>query len=675
MSATRIAQLTSELDRHNRLYYSEARPEISDGEYDRLHRELVDLEKAHPELASPNSPTQRVGGVPLDGFSQITHPGRMLSLDNTYSETEVAEFFQRVVKGLGRTDSLFPEVEMIVEPKVDGVAVAVKYEAGELQYAATRGDGTTGDDITVNVRTIRTLPLRLPAGVPQTFEVRGEVFMPTAAFAQLNAQRAEAGEPLFANPRNSTAGTLKQLDSRITAKRPLDLIFHSFGSLAGLPVKTQSDLGQLLDSCGLKKGAWTRTVRTLEELLAAIRELDTYRRTLPYETDGAVVKVNSIADQLTLGLTSKAPRWAMAFKYPAEQAITRVLGIEIQIGRTGVLTPVAHLEPVLVSGSTVSRATLHNEEEIARKDVRIGDTVVIEKAGEIIPAVVEVKKDARDGSEVIFVMPSCCPTCGTDVVRDPGIVAVRCPNLRCPEQVKRRLTHYAARGALDIQGLGEALVDQLVEARLIADVADIYDLQAKEALVLGLERMGQKSCDNLLKGIETSKTQPLWRVIFGLGILHVGNNGAQKLAEHFRSLDAIAAASVEELSGTPDVGEVVAQSIHGWFRDAGNLTLMERLRTAGVTLTITESAAAARVSNGFAGKTFVITGTLSRPRPDFEDIVRSHGGKVSSSISAKTSYLLCGEDAGSKLAKAQKLNVPVLDEAAFTALIAALPAA
>ena len=403
--AARIAWLTAEIDRHNHLYYSEARPEISDREFDALLRELTDLEAAHPGLAKPESPTRRVGGEPIKGFVQIRHSEPMLSLDNTYSEAEVAAFFHRLVKGLARGGSAAAEVELIVEPKVDGVAVAVRYEDGRLAHAVTRGDGTTGDDITANVRTIRSVPLRLPDDAPRTLEVRGEVFMPRKAFDALNEQRAEAGDPIFANPRNSTAGTLKLLDSRIVAKRPLDMIFHGLGPTPGLALHDYEEVFALLDRCRLKTAAWWKKVRTLDQLFAAIRELDDFRRTLPYETDGAVVKVNSLADQRALGATSKAPRWAMAYKYQPEQAETKILSIDLQIGRTGALTPVANLEPVQLSGTTVARATLHNDEEIERKDIRVGDTVLVEKAGEIIPAVIEVRKDKRTGRETAIPLP------------------------------------------------------------------------------------------------------------------------------------------------------------------------------------------------------------------------------------------------------------------------------
>jgi len=677
-AAARITHLTTELERHNRLYYVDARPEISDREFDRLLRELADLEKAWPDLASDNSPTRRVGGQPLTGFKQITHPERMLSLDNTYSEAEVAEFDKRVARGLARpaaagppADDLFaapagPRIEMIVEPKIDGVAVSVRYENRALHSAATRGDGTTGDDITMNIRTIRGLPLRLPVTAPASLEVRGEVFMPRVAFDALNAQRAEAGDPVFANPRNSTAGTLKLLDSRQVAKRPLQIIVHGFGSTEGLGAARQEDLFALLDRCGLPRTPWWRKVCSLEELLAAIRELEVFRRTLPYETDGAVVKLNSLADQRALGATSKAPRWAMAFKYAPEQAETRVLSIEIQVGRTGVLTPVANLAPVPLSGTTVSRATLHNEEELKRKDVRVGDLVVVEKAGEIIPAVVEVRKEARTGAEPSFAFPSACPACGTAVVRDPVQVAVRCPNFQCPEQVKRRLQHFSSRGAMDIAGLGEAMVEQIVNAGLAIDAAELYALRAEPLLTL--DRSGKKSVDNLLAAIEASKQQPLWRLLFGLGILHVGTTSARALAAHFGMLDALAFASVEDLLRVDDVGEVVARSLHEYFRDPRNIELVRRLREAGVNMS-SGAAVTDPVSDALARQTFVITGTLSQPREHFEELVRAHGGRISGSVSKKTSHLLCGADAGSKLNKARSLGVSVLGEEQFVALL------
>lgn len=659
LPAERAAFLREEIDRHNRLYYVEARTEISDQEFDALLRELQEIETAHPDLITPDSPTQRVGGAPIEGFTQIRHAVPMMSLDNTYSEAEMTAFFARVQKGLGRE-----KVACVIEPKVDGVAISIRYEGGRLKHAVTRGDGTVGDDVTSNVKTIRRLPLKLPEGSPQTFEVRGEVFMTKEGFAKLNDERDEAGEPRFANPRNATAGTLKQLDSRIAAKRPLDVVFYGLASAEGIDVESQSAVHRLLDEAGLRKADLVWAKDSAEGILEAIRELDAKRKSLPYETDGAVVKVDAFADQRELGATSKAPRWAIAYKYQPEQAETQLLAVDIQVGRTGALTPVARLTPVFLSGSTVSNATLHNFEEIARKDIRVGDTVVIEKAGEIIPAVVMVKKEMRTGTETEVVVPTHCPVCQTPVHKDEEQVVLRCPNPHCPEQVKRRMEHFTSRGAMDIRGLGESVVAQLVDTGLVKSVADLYQLN--ELSLARLERQGSKSIENLLKAIEESKKQDPWRLLFGLGILHVGATGARTLLDHFGSIDAVAAASIEELVQCPDIGDIVAPSIHDWFRDETNRELLEALRSAGLTFVqrVVEAA-----SDSLAGTTWVITGTLSQGREEIADIIRSHGGKVSSSVSKKTSYLLAGEEAGSKLDKATKLGVTVLDEAAFRGMI------
>jgi len=658
-AASRAAFLSAELHRHNRLYYVEARPVISDKEFDGLLRELQEIEAQFPDLLTPDSPTQRVGGAALEGFTQITHSVRMMSLDNTYSEEELSAFFARVQKGLGRE-----QVECVIEPKVDGVAISVRYEDGVLKHGVTRGDGTTGDDVTNNLKTINTLPLRLPKDGPQTFEVRGEVFMPKAGFAKLNQEREEAGESLFANPRNSTAGTLKLLDPKIVAKRPLDIVFYGLADASGLPIESQNDVRKLLEAAGLPKSNLLWQADSAEGLLKAIRELDEQRKALPYETDGAVIKVNAFTDQSELGVTSKAPRWAIAYKYQPEQAETKILAVDIQVGRTGALTPVARLEPVFVSGSTVSNATLHNFEEIERKDIRVGDRVIIEKAGEIIPAVVSVKTEKRDGSEQPIVPPTHCPVCGTGVHRDEEQVVIRCPNPKCPEVVKRRIEHFVSRSAMDISGLGESVVAQLVDVRLVSDVADLYVLN--ELLLARLERVGTKSIDNYLKAIEASKQQDPWRLVFGLGILHVGAGGARKLLEHFGGIEAVAKASVEELMQCPDIGEIVAVSIHAWFRDELNIQLLERLRASG--LNFVQKAVEA-ASDKLAGTTWVITGTLSQERETIADTIRSHGGKVSGSVSGKTTYLLAGDDAGSKLDKAAKLGVKVVSEAEFRAMI------
>jgi DNA ligase (NAD+) len=658
-AASRAAFLRQEIDKHNRLYYVEARPVISDLQFDALLKELQEIEARFPDLLTPDSPTQRVGGAPLEGFVQIRHTVPMMSLDNTYSEEEMTAFFARLQKGLGRE-----RIDCVLEPKVDGVAISIRYENGLLKHGVTRGDGQTGDDVTNNLRTIKSLPLRLPPDAPQNFEVRGEVFMPKAGFARLNQEREEAGEATFANPRNSTAGTLKLLDPRIVAKRPLDIVFYGLADASDMPVQSQTDVHALLDRAGLRKADLIWHASSAEELIAAIRDLDAKRRSLPYETDGAVIKVNSFTDQRELGFTSKAPRWAIAYKYQPEQAETRLLAVDIQVGRTGALTPVARLEPVFVSGSTVSNATLHNFEEIERKDIRIGDFVIIEKAGEIIPAVVSVKTEKRRGEEKPVVAPDCCPVCGTAVHRDEELVVIRCPNPHCPEVVKRRIEHFVSRGAMDISGLGESVVAQLVDLKLVRDVADLYELN--ELLLARLDRVGTKSIDNYLKAIEQSKAQPAWRLVFGLGILHVGAGGARKLLEHFGSMDAVAEAGVEELVQCPDIGEVVAQSLHEWFRDPVNQELLGRLKASGLTFAQKEVTAA---SNRLAGTTWVITGTLSEDRETIADTIRSHGGKVSSSVSGKTTYLLAGSDAGSKLDKATKLGVKVIAEPEFREML------
>lgn len=654
-----MAQLRAELEHHNRLYYQEATPEITDQQYDALLLELAELEKAHPEYLTPDSPTQRVGGAPLEGFQQITHTVRMMSLDNTYSEGELREFYVRLQKALGTENVL-----CTVEPKIDGVAVSLRYEDGFLKYGATRGDGRVGDDVTANIKTIRGVPLRLPEGGPRTFEARGEVYMTRANFDKINREREEAGEPLYANPRNTTAGTLKQLDSRQVAKRTLHAVFYGMGDRGDTNCASQTDILTQLKDCGLPRTDFHWVCDSFDRILAAIHELDEKRKSLPYDTDGAVIKVNSLVEQRELGETSKAPRWAIAYKFQPEQAETKLLSVDIQVGRTGALTPVARLTPVFLSGSTVSNATLHNFEEIQRKDIRIGDLVTIEKAGEIIPAVISVNVKARTGSETPVPVPTECPICHTPVTKDAGQVAIRCPNPLCPEQVKRRLEHFTHRGAMDIANLGEKVVSQLVDAGLIQTPADIYQLDTEK---LGkLERHGEKSITNLLKGIEDSKKQPPWRLIFGLGILHIGSTAARSLLDHFDSVDALAKAEVEDLLRVSDIGTIVAQSVHQWFRVPANQEQIERLREAGLTFANPKTEQA---STKFNATTWVITGTLSQPREAMADIIRSHGGKVSSSVSAKTSYLLAGEEAGSKLDKAKKLGVKVLTEAEFQSLL------
>lgn len=654
-ASSRAAELRREITRHDRLYYEEAAPEITDREYDSILRELRDLEETHPELRTPDSPTQRVAGKPLGSFRQVWHRVPMQSLDNTYSLGEAGAFLARVEK-------LLPGIPLrwTIEPKVDGVAISLTYRGGTLETAATRGDGATGDDVTQNIRTIRAIPLRLAGDVPELVEIRGEVYLPKKKFAALNAEREKEGEAPFANPRNAAAGSLKLLDPSLVAGRGLRAVFYGLGAVEGGDVpQTQAELLRWLKAAGLPVVPDFREAGDADGVRGAIAALDKIRHGFEFETDGAVIKLNEFRRREQAGSTSKAPRWAMAYKYEAERARTRLNDITVQVGRTGVLTPVAELEPVHIAGSRVARATLHNEEEIARKDIRIGDRVFVEKAGEVIPAVVGVDTNARTGREQKFKMPSDCPSCGSRVFRDPDLTAVRCINPDCPAQIRRRLEHFAARGAMDIEGLGEAVVEQLVTAGLVAALPDIYALKAGE--VEALERMGEKSTSNLLAAIEASKNRPLWRLLFGLGILHVGAAAARKLAGKFHMLDLIADASIEELQTAEDVGEVMAGSIHDFFRLPHNKHLLESLRRHGLNFGERDEQAAT-ASRELEGQTWVITGTLSRPRDEIAELIRRHGGTVSGSVSKKTSFVLAGEEAGSKLDKAKSLGVPVVDE-------------
>jgi len=670
----RHAALAAEIRRHDHAYYVLAQPVVTDQEYDRLYRELADLEGAFPALVSPDSPTQRVGGSPVKEFASSVHLEPMLSLDNTYSREEVAEFVNRVQKLLpGET------LTWVVEPKIDGLAVNLTYERGVLVRGATRGDGTTGDDITANLRTIHSVPARIPltaAGppAPERLEVRGEVYLTRSGFQKLNQDRAAAGEELFANPRNAAAGSLKQLDPRIVARRPLDLILYAVGRVEGAenaPARHEEMLAWL-HALGFKTPERTWQCGSIDELLAAIAELDSIRRDLPYETDGAVIKLSSHAQRAVAGFTSKAPRWAMAYKYAAEQGRTRLRAITIQVGRTGQLTPVAELEPVALAGSTISRVTLHNEDYIRQKDIRLGDTVIVEKAGEVIPAIVGVALELRQGGETTFDFPRACPECGSQASRAPGEdvgdegVAWRCLNPDCPARVRGRIEHWCARAALDIEGGGEVLVRQLVSSGLVQTVADLYRL--KPAEVAGLERMGEKSAQNFLDGVVASRSRDLWRVLFGLGILHVGAGVAKALGRAFPTLDDLLFASVDRLQACEEVGSVIAASIVQWQGDARNRELVERLRQAGVNFNsaLYQPQAAA---GPFAGLTFVLTGTLpTLKREEAAARIEARGGRVAGSVSKKTSYVVAGADAGSKLEKAQALGLKILDEAAFLQL-------
>jgi DNA ligase (NAD+) len=649
--------LVAEIRRLDEAYYQEAAPLVSDQDYDRLYRELLDLETAHPALRTADSPSQRVGGEPLPHFTTVAHAQPMQSLDNTYSATELEAFYDRVQKALEGQDLSF-----VIEPKVDGLAVSLRYEHGKFVQGLTRGDGQKGDDITTNLRTIRTLPLEIKSDA-EVLEVRGEVYYPSAAFEKLNRQREAAGEALFANPRNAAAGTLKQLDSRLVAKRPLAIVLYGPGELRGVECATQSDFLKLVKKLGLPAPEKTWFGRTKADLLDAVEKMDAARRGFAYATDGAVIKLDSWRLRAALGATSKAPRWAIAYKYSAEKAVTTLEGVTFQVGRTGVITPVAELKGVVLAGTTVKRATLHNFEEIKRKDIRIGDHVTVEKAGEVIPAVLGAVVEARTGAEKAIEPPRECPACQHELVWD-GIF-LRCPNRACPAQTQRKLQHFAQRGAMDLDSMGESLVEQLVAANLVRDPADFYDLTLEQ--LSGLERMAEKSAQNVLDGIAASKKQDLWRLLFGLGILHVGAGSARSLAAHFHTLDQIAAAGAEELQGVRDVGEVLAESLVTWFASEENRRLIERLRASGVNMTAQRIAAPAG-GTALAGKIFVLTGTLTEPRDVVADRIRAAGGKVASSVSKKTNYLVAGEAAGSKLEDAKRLGVAVLREAEFAEL-------
>lgn len=661
----RHTEIAEEVRRHDHAYYVLAQPTISDREYDRLYHELLDLEKEHPELATSDSPTQRVGGVPLKQFQPVKHLVPMLSLDNTYSQEELRDFVNRVQR-------ILPDetLDWMVEPKVDGVAISLRYEKGSFAVGATRGDGATGDDITVNLRTIRSIPQRLHGKSekwPTMLEVRGEVFLTKTGFEKLNAERKAAGEETFANPRNAAAGSLKQLDPRLVAKRPLDIVVYALGSVEGAQQpQTHDEMLAWLKTFGFKTPEWTKHCKSADELVTAIDDLDKLRKKFPYETDGAVIKLNSYEQRERAGFTSKAPRWAIAYKYAAEQAETKVLGILITVGRTGAITPTAELEPVFLAGSTISRATLHNEDYIRKKDVRIGDTVTIEKAGEVIPKVVDVVLTKRTGKELAFQYPKTCPECGSNLVREvigksqQGAVWL-CPNPDCPAQVRGRIEHWCARGAMDIEGGGEVLVYQLVSKGLVRDAAEIYSLKLAE--VANLERMGQKSAQNFLDGVEASKSRDAWRVLYGLGIPHVGEGAAKSLCKHFPMLEDVLNANLEQLMHAEDIGEIIARSIVQWSGDSRNKNLVDRLRKAGLNFK-SELYKPQAKAGPFAGKTFVLTGTLPNlKREEAAAKIEAAGGKVSSSVSKKTDFVVAGEEAGSKLEKANALGIKVVDEA------------
>ncbi len=654
-AAERASSLRDELRRHERLYYVLARPEVSDAEYDALSRELLAIEERWPELATPDSPTRRVGGAPVDGLPNVRHEVPLLSLENAYSEAELDAWLARVTD---RLDGRLPEV--VCELKIDGLSISLVYEEGVLVRGATRGDGTTGEDVTPNVRTIRVLPLRLPEGAPRLLEVRGEVYLGKSAFKALNAAREEAGEPLFANPRNAAAGSLRLLDSRETARRRLSVFLYSVARWEGEGAPaTQAGSLEALERLGLPVSPNRFVARSADEVKSFLAEWREKRHALDLETDGAVLKVSPVSGQQRLGATAKAPRWALAYKFPAEEATTRVTAIVVQVGRTGVLTPVAEFEPVLLAGSTVRRATLHNYEDLSRKDVRVGDTVAVEKAGDVIPKVTRVLLEKRPPGAAPFEMPAKCPECGEKVVREEGEVAIRCVSASCPAQLKEAIRHYVARRAMDVEGLGEERVDQLLAAGLIADVAGLYALRGED--LAALERWGEKSAANVLAEVERSKDAGLARLLFGLGVRHVGEKTGKLLARRFGTMEALRAATEEELTGVSEIGPETARSVREWLDRPANQKLLAKLEEAGVRMNEPEGALAP--GGPLSGRTFVLTGTLSRrTREEAAAAIERAGGKVSGSVSRKTAAVVAGEEPGSKLQKARALGVPVWTE-------------
>ena len=705
----KIARLREEIRKHDRLYYEQAAPIISDREYDRLYKELVDLETQFPDLLTPDSPTQRVGGKPLEAFAQIQHRAPMLSLDNTYSEEEVANFYKRITR-------LLPDekIPVVIEPKVDGVAVSVMYEKGRLKYAATRGDGFVGDDITQNIKTIRSVPHQLRGDAPDVFEIRGEAYLDKAGFEKLNEERKAAGLPLFANPRNAAAGSLKHLDPTIVAKRPLGIVFYGTGATEGLDLELHSDIFSLFEKLRLPTHEQRWLADSVDEVLKAIRELDQIRARFPYQTDGAVVKVNSFEQRERLGFTAKSPRWAIAYKYAAERVETRLKDIIIQVGRTGILTPVAALEPVFVSGSTVARATLHNEDEIKRKDIRIGDTVVIEKAGEVIPAVVEVVKSKRPRDTKLFDFAKHihgkCPVCGSPVRRDPEFVAWRCENLHCPAQTTRRVEFFAARSALDIESIGGIVADKLVERGLVREPLDLFELKVEQLakLNLGTEEaprvFGEKNATKAKNAIERARTLPLSRWLYALAIPDVGKTTATQLARFHKTIQEVAnsellrdvlayhendnkdkiaerlieagfakrskSKAAKDRGIVTEVGRVVAQSVLDFFVSVAGKKMLRRIKELGIEPKSEKVSARKAAELQLAGKTFVLTGTLpSMTREEATEKIQALGGHVTGGVSKRTDYVLAGAEPGSKFDKAKELGVRIIDEAAFRKML------
>jgi DNA ligase (NAD+) len=660
--AARIAALRREIEYHNYRYYSQDNPAISDVEYDKLFRELLDLEREYPELASPDSPTQRVGSEPQEKFRKVEHRNPMLSLANAFNEGEIRAFHKRIANLLDLDD-----IDFVTELKIDGLAVAITYEDGKLVRGATRGNGLVGEEITPNLKTIRAIPLKLHGkSIPGIVEVRGEAYLPVSAFNSVNQEREAAGETLFANPRNAAAGALRQLDPRVTAERPLSFFGYAIGYVEGVEFKTQMQILDQLAAWGFPVNPHRRHCASLEAVIGFCQEWQGKRDTLDYEIDGTVIKVNRLDYQERLGAVSRDPRWAIAYKFPGQLATTRLVKIEINVGRTGTLNPYAILEPVRLAGVTIKSATLHNEDDIRRKDIREGDTVIIRRAGDVIPQVVGPVREKRSGKEIEYRYPEECPVCGAAIVRREGKAMAFCINRSCPAQKLELLKHFVSRGAMDIRGLGPQTLEKMLEMKLIEDAADLYCLTAKQAA--SLPGFKEKSTRNLLAGIENSKAQPFDHVLFALGIRHVGESIAGALALAFGSLDDLMAASEEEISSVQGIGPEIARSVYGFMRDPENGALIEKFRRAG--LQFHGFKLQGSTEGPLAGKTFVITGKLpTLSRKEAEDLIETHGGKVASSVSSKTSYVLVGEDPGSKLQNAQALGVPQISEEQLKVLV------
>lgn len=656
-SQEKIAELRNKINYHNEKYYVEDKPEISDYEYDKLYKELEFLEQENPNLITPDSPTQRVGSKPLDAFEKVEHTIQMQSLQDVFDENELRDFDQRVRTGL----EIQPEY--VVEKKVDGLSVSLLYENGVFVRGATRGDGFVGENVTLNIKTMKSVPLKLKNPLP-LLEVRGEVFMPQDSFQKLNEIQETLGQPLFANPRNAAAGSLRQLDSKITAGRRLDIYVFNIQRVEGADFQNHSQTLEFLKGEGFKVSPDFKICKNIDEVWNEIQSIGDERGKLSFDIDGAVVKVNSISQRDILGSTSKFPKWAAAYKYPAEKKETKIIDIWVNVGRTGVLTPNAVLEPVKIAGSTVSRATLHNLDNIKQKDIRIGDSVIIQKAGDIIPEVIEVVVSKRKGEEKEFVMPSNCPKCDYEVIKEEGEVAYRCINPLCSAQIFRSIVHFASRDAMNIDGLGPAIIELLLDKGLISDITDLYSLYEKKDLIENIERMGKKSVQNLLDSIEKTKSNSIDRLIFGFGIRHIGLRGAQLLEDNFKDIFEIVSASKEELVKIPEFGEKMAESVIDFFKSEKSMEMIKKLEALGINLKAREKKAI--TDKRFEGMTFVLTGTLpGYTRSEAEEIIISFGGKTSGSVSKKTSFVLAGEEAGSKLTKAAELGVKIIDEVEF----------